>query len=229
MTDTNPVWDRVRGMVAVSFCDWPGKVSCVLFTSGCNLRCPTCHNASLAWKWQNLPALPRETILTDLKKRRRWLDGITLSGGEPTILQGLDVLLGDLKATGLPVKLDSNGSAPDVLERVLREDLADSIAVDVKGPWSMYPELTGGKMTERTAKICLERIFGLALSHPGRIYFRCTKVPALSIEDLEETRGQVPEELPLTYQEFVPPRSVEDECENYQPESRSECSCPSRL
>jgi pyruvate formate lyase activating enzyme len=112
---------------------------------------------------------------------------------------------------------------------VLREDLAHSIAVDVKGPWSMYPELTGGKMTAQSARNCLERVFGLALSHPGRIYFRCTKVPALSSDDLARTRAQVPEELPLTYQEFVPPRSIEDECENLQPEFRSEYSCPSRL
>jgi pyruvate formate lyase activating enzyme len=206
-------------MVPVSLCDWPGKVTCVLFAGGCNLRCPTCHNASLAWNWQTLPALPRETVLADLTKRRRWLDGITLSGGEPTSLRGLDTLLADLVSTGLPVKLDSNGFAPEVLERVLRDELAQCLAIDVKGPWAMYPELTGGKMTAETARACLERIFGLAASHPGRVYFRCTKVPALSQADLDATRAQVPDELPLTFQEFVPPRGAEDVCENLQPES----------
>lgn len=218
MTDTSPVWDHVRGMVPVSLCDWPGKVTCVLFTGGCNLRCPTCHNASLAWNWQTLPALPRETVLADLTKRSRWLDGITLSGGEPSILRDIDTLLADLVSTGLPVKLDSNGSSPDVLEQVLRDDLAQCLAVDVKGPWAKYPELTGGRITAETAQSSLERIFELAASHPGRVYFRCTKVPALSPADLEATRTQVPDELSLNFQEFVPPRAVEDVCENIQPE-----------
>jgi pyruvate formate lyase activating enzyme len=206
MTDTSPVWDRVRGMVPVSLCDWPGRVSCVLFTGGCNLRCPTCHNASLAWTWEKLPALDRAAVLADLGARRRWLDGITVSGGEPTCLDGLDELLSDLAVTGLPVKLDSNGSAPDVLSRLLTDDLVRTVAVDVKGPWRMYPELTGRTMTSDTACECLEQVFGLARRHPGRVYFRCTRVPALSPADLEETRAQVPADLPLFFQEFVPPK-----------------------
>ena len=210
MTDTSPVWDRVRGMEPVSLCDWPGRVSCVLFTGGCNLRCPTCHNASLAWTWEKLPALDRATVLADLGRRRRWLDGITVSGGEPTCLDGLRELLIDLAATGLPVKLDSNGSAPDVLACLLRENLVQTLAVDVKGPWRMYPALTGHAMTPQGARHSLERVFDLAGEYPGRIYFRCTKVPALSPDDLEEARAQVPADQPLSFQEFVPPRRAVD-------------------
>lgn len=210
MTDTSPVWDRVRGMVPVSLCDWPGRVTCVLFTGGCNLRCPTCHNASLAWTWKILPALSRETVLADLRRRSRWLDGITLSGGEPTCVAGLEGLLADLAATGLPVKLDSNGSAPGVLAGLLRDNLVQSLAVDVKGPWAMYPQLTGQTMTEEGARESLGQVFDLARRHPNRIYFRCTKVPALSEADLHATRAQVPEGLPLHFQEFVPPRMEQD-------------------
>lgn len=210
MTDTSPVWDRVRGMEPVSLCDWPGRVSCVLFTGGCNLRCPTCHNASLAWSWERLPALDRAAVLADLGRRRRWLDGITVSGGEPTSLDGLEALLADLAGTGLPVKLDSNGSDPGVLARLLADDLVQTLAVDVKGPWRMYPELTGRGMTADAARDCLEQVFDLARRHPGRVYFRCTKVPALSPADLEETRAQVPADQPLSFQAFVPPRRVDD-------------------
>lgn len=210
MTDTSPVWDRVRGMEPVSLCDWPGKVSCVLFTGGCNLRCPTCHNASLAWTWEELPPLDRDAVLADLRRRVRWLDGITLSGGEPTCVPGLEGLLEDLASTGLPVKLDSNGSAPDVLERLLRDGLVQTLAVDVKGPWRMYPGLTGSGMTADGARESLMRVFDLAQSYPGRVYFRCTKVPALSCADLQETRAQVPPGLPLNLQEFVPPRRTMD-------------------
>lgn len=210
MTDTIPLWERVRGMVPVSLCDWPGKITCVLFAGGCNLRCPTCHNASLAWKWTLLPSLDRDVVLSDLRRRKRWLDGITLSGGEPTCLADLDGLLADLSSTGLPVKLDSNGSAPDVLERVLAAGLVQAVAVDVKGPWSMYPELTGQALATDAARDALEEVFGLARAYPGRVYFRCTKVPSLTPEDLETTQAQMPQGLPLLFQEFVHPRSDDD-------------------
>jgi pyruvate formate lyase activating enzyme len=203
-------WERVRGMVPVSLCDWPGKITCVLFTGGCNLRCPTCHNASLAWKWQMLRSLDRKTVLDDLCRRKRWLDGITLSGGEPTCVAGVDELLRDLAMTGLPVKLDSNGSAPDVLARVLAAGLVQVVAVDVKGPWSMYPELTGQTLAADVARDALQEVFVLARKYPGRVYFRCTKVPSLTRDDLDATRAQVPDGLSLHFQEFVPPRNCDD-------------------
>jgi len=210
MADTSPVWERVRGMVPVSLCDWPGRITCVLFAGGCNLRCPTCHNASLAWSWGTLPGLDKGAVLTDLHRRRRWLDGITLSGGEPTCAPGLDELLADLASTGLPVKLDSNGSAPHVLERVLEAGLVQTLAVDVKGPWAMYPELTGQSMSADVARDALVEVFALARAHPGQVYFRCTKVPGLTAADLDATRAQVPEGLPLLFQEYVEPRSGDD-------------------
>lgn len=210
MADTTPSWERVRGVVPVSLCDWPGRVTCVLFAGGCNLRCPTCHNASLAWRWRRLPSLSRDEVLADLRRRRRWLDGVTLSGGEPTCVDGLEDLLADLAGSDLPVKLDSNGSAPHVLERLLARNLVQALAVDVKGPWGMYPELTGGAMSARDARKSLTEVFALALAHPGRVYFRCTKVPALTPAALEATRAQVPAELPLGFQAFVPPRTCDD-------------------
>lgn len=210
MTDTSPVWEYVRGIEPVSFCDWPGKVSAVLFTGGCNFRCPTCHNGSLAWHWERHPALPREETLADLQRRKRWLDGLTLSGGEPTCVPDLVALLADLAMVGLPLKLDSNGSSPEILERVLSEKWAQTVAVDVKGPWRLYPDLTGGVMAADAAKDALTRVFALAEKYPGQVYFRCTKVPLLGDAELQETRKQVPEDLSLTFQEFVPPRKMDD-------------------
>jgi len=210
MADTTPVWERVRGMVPVSLCDWPGRITCVLFAGGCNLRCPTCHNASLAWSWASLPSLDRNAVLADLRRRKRWLDGITLSGGEPTCVTGLEELLADLASTGLPVKLDSNGSAPHVLKRVLEAGLVQAVAVDVKGPWAMYPGLTGQGMAADVAREALAEVFALARTYPGRVYFRCTKVPDLTAEDLETTRAQVPGDLPLRFQDYVEPRSSDD-------------------
>lgn len=209
MTDTIPAWERVRGFVPVSLCDWPGRVSCVLFAGGCNLRCPTCHNAELAWSWSALPATDRRTILADLRRRKRWLDGVTLSGGEPTCLPDLVGLLQDLRSVGLPIKLDSNGSRPDVLATLLSLDLVHTLAVDVKGPWERYPDLTGNAWSASLARGALTEVFGLAAAYPDRVYFRCTKVPALSEDELAQTRHQVPAELSLFFQEFQPPRTIE--------------------
>lgn len=206
MTDTTPPWERVRGMVPVSLCDWPGKITSVLFVGGCNLRCPTCHNASLAWNWQSLPPLDGAEILADLRRRARWLDGITLSGGEPTTLVELETLLTELATIGLPLKLDSNGSAPDMLDHLVRSGLVQTLAVDVKGPWSLYPELSGHAMSAQEARRCLEHVFALAREFPDRVYFRCTKVPRLEAEDLVSTRQQVPADLALVFQDFVLPR-----------------------
>lgn len=206
MTDTTPPWERVRGMAPVSLCDWPGKITSVLFVGGCNLRCPTCHNASLAWNWQSLPPLDRAEVLADLRRRARWLDGITLSGGEPTVLVELETLLTDLATVGLPLKLDSNGSAPDMLDRLLRSGLVQTLAVDVKGPWRLYPELSGHTMSAQEARCCLEQVFALAREFPDRVYFRCTKVPRLDEKDLVSTRQQVPAGLALVFQDFVLPR-----------------------
>jgi pyruvate formate lyase activating enzyme len=117
-------------------------------------------------------------------------------------------LLADLGELSLPVKVDSNGSAPDVLEHLLASNLAQTLAVDVKGPWELYPELTGG-MSAARARECLHAVFDLADAYPGRVYFRCTKVPRLSAADLNRTRAQVPEHLPLVFQKFVPPAKNE--------------------
>lgn len=150
--------------------------------------------------------LARDRVLGDLQRRRRWLDGVTVTGGEPTCAPGLLDFLADLQSTDLAVKLDSNGSHPGLLREVLSSGLAHTIAVDIKGPWDMYPALTGQCMTAQEAQDALGAIFGIAMDFPGRVYFRCTKVPALSLEDLATTAAQVPEGETLIFQEFVPPR-----------------------
>ncbi len=207
LEDTHP-WDRVRGIIPTSFCDWPGHISCVLFVGGCNFLCPTCHNSGLAWDWKSMPSLDKKATLADLRGRKRWLDGITVSGGEPTSTPGLLSILEDLATVGLPIKLDSNGSAPLILEHLLRHSLIQALAIDVKGPWEMYPELTGGTMSAGGARRSLERVFALATTYPGQIYFRCTKVPGLTEFDLEVVRTQVPSGLELIFQDFIEPEAA---------------------
>jgi pyruvate formate lyase activating enzyme len=199
-------WTNLRGLTRSSFCDWPGRVSAVLFLGGCNLACPTCHNAGLAWGPERHPVLDQGKVLAWLKERSRWLDGLTVTGGEPTVASGLTPFLADLKrATGLPLKLDTNGMRPEMVEELLYDDLADVFAVDVKAPYEKYPEVSGNMVDAQTARHNLEWIFDLARLHPGRFYFRTTTVPALDEADLAAIREMVPAGAVHVLQSFVPP------------------------
>ncbi|MFP4214226.1 MAG: anaerobic ribonucleoside-triphosphate reductase activating protein [Desulfohalobiaceae bacterium] len=197
-------WACLRGLQQVSFCDWPGQVSCVLFLAGCNLACPTCHNWQLAQEAEQLPVIPKELIFSHLQQRQGWLDGIVISGGEPTCCPGLDSMLQELATAGLPIKLDTNGLKPAVIKDMLIRDLVQLIAVDVKGPWSKYPLLSGGKCSAEQAGSALDEIFALAREHPRRFYFRCTKVPALSSQDIEQAKSCLPQGFELHMQDYTP-------------------------
>lgn len=211
-------WNDVRGFERVSMCDWPGHVSCVLFMGGCNLRCPTCHNAGLAWRPERHPRIERETVVSYVAERRRWLDGITVTGGEPTMADGLAPLLADLKRLGLPVKLDTNGMRPQTVADLLAAGLVDQFAVDFKGPFHKYPLLTGECVTADEARLNLERIFEMAERCPRQFYFRVTKVPALTDEDVAAMPAAMPKGFPLILQTYVPPgRKVDAQAD---PETR---------
>ena len=198
-------WSCVRGLQPFSLCDWPGRVCLVLFLGGCNLRCPTCHNAQLAWHPETLPSLARELVLSYCVSRRAWVDGIVISGGEPSCVPGLEELCADLAETGLPLKLDSNGLRPHILEKLLAKGLLQALAVDVKGPWEKYPALTGGCCPPDEACSALHTVFNLAIRRDVEWSFRCTRVPALSNDDIQRVRSVLPAGHELTVQDFVPP------------------------
>lgn len=160
----------------------------------------------MAWRWEALPPLGRAAVLGDIQRRRKWLDGITVTGGEPTETPGLPEMLADLGTTNLPIKLDSNGSRPGILRSLLRDGLVHTVAIDIKGPWALYPMLTGQGLTPQGALAALAAAFELSKEFPGRVYFRCTKVPLLTAEDLAATAAQVPPGETLIFQEVVPPR-----------------------
>ncbi|WP_081859225.1 anaerobic ribonucleoside-triphosphate reductase activating protein [Desulfohalovibrio reitneri] len=199
-------WEHLRGLQPVSLIDWKGRHAAVLFFGGCNLRCPTCHNADLAWRPQIHPTIHKPDILAFIKKRRHWLDGLVVSGGEPTIIPDLARLLRELREYGLPVKLDTNGLRPHVVEALLSAGLIQEAYVDVKGPWAKYPELTGGGASAEEAEGCLSEIFALTKRFPRAFTFRTTKVPPLDDSDLAAVRAALPEGFELTVQDYIPPR-----------------------
>lgn len=206
MNEPVGVWNYVRGFENLSLCDWPGRATCIIFLGGCNLHCPTCHNHQLAWDMHSLPVIDKPRITSYMRDRAGWLDGVTITGGEPTLVPALGELLMEIRKAGLPIKIDTNGMRPDIVAELLECNLADVFAVDVKGPYAKYPALTGHAVSEIAAKANLERIFRIAQAKPEAFYFRTTRVPGLTDADIETAQNYLPLDYELKIQQYVPPR-----------------------
>ena len=130
------------GFQKLTLLDYPGKVACILFTNGCNFRCPFCHNASLV-RAQDGADISDDEVLEFLKKRQGILEGVCISGGEPLIHNELKDFIREVKKLGYPVKLDTNGSFPKKLRELIGEGLVDYVAMDIKNSFEKYNETTG--------------------------------------------------------------------------------------
>ena len=140
----------VSGLQKMTLLDFPGKVACTVFLHGCNYRCPFCHNAELL-EGRPEPLMTVEEFLGFLKKRVGLLDGVCVSGGEPTLSPGLRDLLAAIKEQGFSVKLDTNGSRPAVLKALVAEGLVDYVAMDIKNAPSRYAQTVGLPKVDLTA------------------------------------------------------------------------------
>ena len=132
----------IAGLQKMTLLDYPGKVACTVFLQGCNYACPFCHNSQLL-PFDGEPFLEEAALLAFLEKRKGILDGVCITGGEPTLYSGLENLLRQIKSLGFSVKLDTNGSRPDVLRHLAEEGLLDYVAMDVKNGPSHYAETVG--------------------------------------------------------------------------------------
>ena len=132
---------KICGIEKFSMVDWDTKIVCTLFASGCNFRCPFCHNASLALS--NQAPLDENEIFDYLEKRKGLLDGVCVSGGEPTLSHDLEEFIGKIKALGYKVKLDTNGTNPTMVQNLISKGLVDYIAMDVKNSPEKYATTTG--------------------------------------------------------------------------------------
>ncbi|HAZ30685.1 TPA: anaerobic ribonucleoside-triphosphate reductase activating protein [Candidatus Acetothermia bacterium] len=136
---------EIAHLQLLSLLDYPGRVSAVVWTVGCNLRCPFCYNGELVLPelGADLPQLSPRGVLGRLRERAGFLDGVVVTGGEPTLHPDLPTFLREVKRLGFLVKLDTNGTRPAVVRSLAEDRLVDYVAVDVKAPFSRYPEFTG--------------------------------------------------------------------------------------
>ncbi len=195
---------RIGGLEKFTVTDYPGKISCIVFTLGCNFRCPFCHNRQLVEEEAN--EIPEEEILEFLEEREGQLEGVVLTGGETLIQNGLFEFLEKVKDMNYSVKLDTNGSVPDSLKKVVRKGLVDYVAMDIKAPLSRYEEACG--IGVRTDKIeeSIDFILGLESYE-----FRTTAVPGLiDREAIRNIARRIDGAKKYFIQQFKPRNTLDD-------------------
>lgn len=134
---------EIHGFNKTTLLDYPGHVACTVFTGHCNMRCPFCHNGDLVLTPGSQPAISEEEFFSFLNKRKNILEGVAITGGEPTIQADLPEFIKRIKEYNLEVKLDSNGMRPEILRKLMDENLVDYFAMDIKSSKSGYSYATG--------------------------------------------------------------------------------------
>lgn len=134
---------KIYGLNKTTLLDYPGKVAATIFLGGCNFRCPFCQNSSLVLNPSAQPEIPVKEVLSFLKKRKGILDGVCITGGEPTLSPDLPELLQEIRTLGYPIKLDTNGTHPALLKTLTEQNLIQMTAVDIKACPDNYPALCG--------------------------------------------------------------------------------------
>ena len=174
---------EMKGFIDLSLVDWDGKLSSVIFLPNCNFRCPFCHNTTLVLHPERGETVPFERVDDYLKKQRGWIDGVCITGGEPTLHSDLPDLCSKLKEMGFLVKIDTNGTNPMMMKKLMEGGLIDYIAMDIKAP------LTVEKYS-RAAGINAEKLLGkvketmrILLESKMDYEFRTTVVPTLHEEE----------------------------------------------
>ncbi|NMB33369.1 MAG: anaerobic ribonucleoside-triphosphate reductase activating protein [Clostridium sp.] len=169
----------IAGIQKNSFVDFPGKVSAVVFTQGCNLNCFYCHNHELIGENCNNP-IKGDILFDMLSERKGFLDGVVVSGGEPTLQGGLINFQKKIKDMGYSVKLDTNGTKPEILEEIIKMGLVDYIAMDVKAPLGKYGKICRTDLYTDRIKESIDLLKCSGVDYE----FRTTIAPGLNADDL---------------------------------------------
>lgn len=196
----------IGGLQKSSLIDYPGKICAIIFTQGCNFRCPYCHNPELIKK-SGATAKAVAPVLEFLRKRQGKLDGVVITGGEPTLQKDLPEFIRQIKELGLCVKLDTNGTNPDMLQNLLDEKLIDYVAMDIKAPVKKYSEIACTKVNTDNILKSIEILKASNIEYE----FRTTVVKSqLSVEDFEQI-GQMISGAPKYYlQRFLPTKTLDN-------------------
>jgi pyruvate formate lyase activating enzyme len=192
---------KIGGIQKFSLIDYPGKTCAIIFTIGCNFRCKYCHNPELVIPEQYAKEIPIQEIFSFLESRKNKLDAICITGGEPTLHADLIDFIKEIKKMGFLVKLDSNGSNPEVLKEIIDKKLIDYIAMDVKALPEKYDKIIGWKISADKLSKSIDLIMNSGIDYE----FRTTITRELtSLKDLEDIAKKIKGAKRYFLQKFIP-------------------------
>lgn len=193
----------IRGFVDTSLVDWKGKVVSTVFTAGCNFKCPFCFNVDLVYNFNKLDVIPEEKVIEFLKKNLKFIDGVAVIGGEPTLQKDLPEFCEKVKNLKLKVRIFTNGTDPDMIKKLIDEKLVDSVAMDVKAPLKKekYDELAGVSVDLNEIKKSISIIKESGIDYE----FITTVIPTLLSErDIEEITKYLKNSKKYVLHRFLP-------------------------
>lgn len=188
---------KVKGFQKSSFIDYPDKIAAVVFTGGCNFRCPYCHNRELVYNMGE--NIDEEELFSELEKRKKYLDGVCITGGEPTLQPELDEFILKLKGMGYLIKLDTNGTSPKVLKSLLERNLLDYIAMDIKAPIQSYRSVAVEKVAIEAIEESIELIRESGVDYEFRTTI-CKEI--LSTADILKIAKRIKGSMKYTLQNY---------------------------
>ena len=204
----------IKGFQGTSLLDYPGHIAALVFFGGCNLTCSYCHNPTLVLEPETIPDFPMDDLLGELQRRRNFIDGVVISGGEPTLDAQLLPLLRQIKEMGLQIKLDTNGLAPTVLKELIWEGLVDLVALDLKTAPARYGELHTGPVAIEG----LAESIRLLMDGPVDCEFRTTCMPGLVGEkEIRELGELIRGAERWMLQQYVPRHALAESAQAVEP------------
>lgn len=165
----------IKGFQKLSLIEYPGKIVAIVFVGNCNFRCPFCYNIDLVLNYKRMPTIPEKDIIDFMSKRKGLLDGVSITGGESTIYPDLPKFAKKIKDMGFLVMIETNGSNPKMIKKMINEKLVDYIAMDIKAPLEKYDEAAGVKVNKKNIQESIEIISSSGIDYE----FKTTVVPKL--------------------------------------------------
>lgn len=176
---------QIGGLQKLSLIDYPGKIACIIFLFGCSFRCGFCHNPSLVIPEKEVKKIFKEEVLEFLEKRKKYLDGVCITGGEPLINKELPAFIEEIKKIGYAVKIDTNGTNPLMLKELIERKLVDYIAMDIKADKENYDMITNTEVDTEDIEESIKLAMGSGLPYE----FRTTCVPGHHTKKVIENIG----------------------------------------
>lgn len=196
----------IKGFQKLSLIEYPDKLSAVIWVGGCNFRCPFCYNEDIVLNHKKMPTIPEKEIIDFMKTREGLLDAVAITGGEPTLQKDLPKFVKKIKDLGFSVMLETNGSNPDMIKKLIDKKLVDYIAMDIKAPLEKYDEVTGKRVKKRNIQKSIDIIRNSDVDYE----FRTTVIPRFFKKQDALVIGKLLKGSKNYYlQQFVPEKTVD--------------------